>query len=123
MGVSIRFDDIPKGKRNLITDVPGVLVGHKTRGQGDVQTGVTAILPHGGNLFQEKIPAAVHVINGFGKTAGSIQIEELGTLETPILLTNTLSVGDVSSAVVRYMLEQNPDIGLTTGTVNPFVLE
>ena len=123
MGVSIRFDDIPKGKRNLITDVPGVLVGHKTRSQGDVQTGVTAILPHGGNLFQEKVPAAVHVINGFGKTAGSIQIEELGTLETPILLTNTLSVGDVSSAVVRYMLEQNPDIGLTTGTVNPFVLE
>ena len=69
MGVSIRFDDIPKGKRNLITDVPGVLVGHKTRGQGDVQTGVTAILPHGGNLFQEKIPAAVHVINGLNKEA------------------------------------------------------
>lgn len=123
MGLSICFDGIPKGKRNLITDVPGVLVGHKTLSCGDIQTGVTAVLPHGGNLFQEKVPAAVHVINGFGKTAGSIQIGELGTLETPILLTNTLSVGDVSSALVRYMLERNPDIGLTTGTVNPLVLE
>lgn len=123
MGVSIQFDKIPKGKRNLITDVPGVLVGHKTLSRGEIQTGVTAILPHSGNLFQEKVPAAVHVINGFGKTAGSIQIEEMGTLETPILLTNTLSVGDVSSALIRYMLEQNPDIGITTGTVNPLVLE
>ena len=123
MGLSICFDDIPKGRRNLITDVPGVLVGHATLSRGDVQTGVTAVLPHSGNIFQEKVPAAVHVINGFGKTAGSIQIQELGTLETPILLTNTLSVGDVSSALVRYMLEQNPDIGLTTGTVNPLVLE
>ena len=123
MGLSICFDDIPKGRRNLFTDVPGVLVGHATLSRGDVQTGVTAVLPHSGNIFQEKVPAAVHVINGFGKTAGSIQIQELGTLETPILLTNTLSVGDVSSALVRYMLEQNPDIGLTTGTVNPLVLE
>jgi D-aminopeptidase len=93
------------GSWNSITDVPGVRVGHKTLFRGtDVRTGVTAVLPHGGNLFQEKVPAAVMVGNGFGKLAGSTQIEELGNIETPIVLTNTLSVGTAVQAVVRFML-------------------
>ncbi|ASS77141.1 aminopeptidase [Tumebacillus algifaecis] len=111
------------GAGNRITDVPGVQVGHCTLDDGPIKTGVTAILPHGGNLFQDKVLAVAHVINGFGKTTGTIQIEELGTIETPILLTNTLSVGQVSDALIAYMLEQNAEIGVTTGTVNPVVCE
>ena len=81
------------GPLNAITDVDGVLVGHTTLVRGDnVRTGVTAILPHGGNLFREKVPGAVFVGNGFGKLAGSTQVNELGEIETPILLTSTLSV-------------------------------
>ncbi len=114
---------MPKGGKNLITDVPGVKVGHCTLQNGSVQTGVTSILPHGGNCFREKCPAAAHVINGFGKSAGLVQVQELGTLETPILLTNTLSVGTAMTALVRRMLAENPDIGVTTGTVNPVVME
>ena len=75
---------LPHGPRNLISDVPGVTVGHCTLADGEVQTGVTALLPHPGDLFHEKVPAAAHVINGFGKTTGLVQIQELGTLETPI---------------------------------------
>lgn len=119
----LSFGEIPSGETNRITDVPGVLVGHKTLCSGDIQTGVTAVLPHGGNLFREKVPAAVHVINGFGKTVGSIQMEELGTLETPIVLTNTLSVGTASTALIRYMLNQCPEIGDTSVTLNPVVCE
>ena len=112
------------GHRNLITDVPGVTVGHATiRDGGSVNTGVTAVLPHGGNLFRDKVLAASAVINGFGKTIGLMQVEELGTIETPILLTNTLSVGTAATALVKYMLAQNEDIGRTTGTVNPLVCE
>ncbi len=93
------------GSWNAITDVPGVLVGHHTLIEGtDVRTGVTAILPHGGNIFQEKVPAAVHIGNGFGKLIGTSQIEELGTLETPILLTNTLNVPKVADALLDHML-------------------
>ena len=113
----------PRGPRDLITDVPGVRVGHATLKGGDVHTGVTAVLPHGGNCFREKVMAGASVINGFGKSVGLIQIEELGTIETPILLTNTLSVGTVCEALTRYMLEDNPDIGVTTGTVNCLVTE
>lgn len=113
----------PAGKRNLISDVPGVKVGHVTISEGDVHTGVTAVLPHGGNLFKEKVMAGVSVINGFGKSAGLIQIEELGTIETPIVMTNTLSTGTALTALVRYMLEQNEEIGVTTGTVNGVVTE
>ncbi|HBA62323.1 MAG TPA: aminopeptidase [Lachnospiraceae bacterium] len=112
-----------KGERNLISDVPGVTVGHCTVSDGAVQTGVTAVLPHSGNLFRDKVMAACHVLNGFGKTTGLVEIEEMGFLETPVLLTNTLSVGTVSTALVEYMLEQNPEIGNTTGTVNPVVCE
>src|SRR5262249_54917652 len=88
---------LPPGPLNAITDVDGVLVGHTTLIRGDnVRTGVTAILPHGGNLFREKVPGAVFVGNGFGKLAGSTQVNELGEIETPILLTSTLSVPRVA---------------------------
>lgn len=93
------------GKLNSITDVAGVKVGHTTLIAGDsIRTGVTAILPHGGNIFQQKVPAAVYVGNGFGKLAGSTQIVELGNLETPIILTNTLSVPTAMNAVIGYTL-------------------
>jgi len=97
----------PTGARNAITDVEGVRVGHTTIVEGDrIRTGVTAILPHGGNLFQDKVAGAVFVGNAFGKLAGSTQVNELGTIETPIVLTNTLSVGTAMDAVVRYTLAQ-----------------
>ncbi|MYL29600.1 S58 family peptidase [Halobacillus halophilus] len=111
------------GERNQITDVPGVKVGHQTRMEGKARTGVTVILPHEGNLFKQKLLAASHVINGFGKTTGLIQVDEMGTLETPIALTNTFAVGRVYDALVDYSLERNPEIGRTTGTVNPVVGE
>jgi len=95
------------GPANAITDVEGVRVGHRTRIEGDsVRTGVTAILPHGGDLFSAKVPAAVYVGNGFGKAAGFLQVRELGNIETPIVLTNTLSVGRAIEAVVAWTLEQ-----------------
>ena len=97
----------PPGPLNAITDVAGVLVGQVTLVRGDsVRTGVTAVLPHGGNLFQDKVAGAVFVGNAFGKLAGSTQVGELGTIETPIVLTNTLSVGTAVEAVVRYTLAQ-----------------
>ena len=95
------------GQWNAITDVAGVTVGHRTLVLGDsVRTGVTAILPHRGNLFQEKVPAAVFVGNGFGKLAGSTQVEELGNLETPIVLTNTLGVPAAMEGLIAYTLSQ-----------------
>src|SRR4051812_28340995 len=97
----------PPGALNAITDVAGVRVGHTTIVDGDrVRTGVTAIVPHGGNLFQDKVAGAVFVGNAFGKLAGSTQVNELGTIETPIILTNTLSVGTAIDAVVRYTIGQ-----------------
>ncbi|WP_408010127.1 P1 family peptidase [Pseudalkalibacillus sp. A8] len=119
----VRIGKLEPGKLNAITDVEGVTVGHVTLSDGDVQTGVTAVLPHQGNVFREKLIASSHVINGFGKTVGTIQMEELGVLETPILLTNTLSIGTAADALIEYMLELNPEIGRTTGTVNPVVGE
>lgn len=112
-----------KGQKNLITDVPGVTVGHSTIKEGIINTGVTAIFPHQENVFKEKVVASSAVLNGFGKSVGLIQIEELGTIETPIILTNTLSVGTALNALVKYMIEQNEDIGITTGTVNCVVTE
>lgn len=114
---------LPRGVRNLITDVPGVTVGNVTLRDGKINTGVTALLPHGGNLFLDKVMAAAEVVNGFGKSVGLIQIEEMGTIETPIILTNTFSVGTALTAVTKRMMEQNPDIGRTTGTVNCVVTE
>jgi len=95
------------GQWNAISDVAGVKVGSVTVWEGeDVRTGVTVILPHDGNIFQEKVPAAIYIGNGFGKAMGFLQIEELGTLETPISLTNTLNVGLVADAIVEYTLQQ-----------------
>lgn len=95
------------GQFNAITDVPGVQVGHTTIIQGsDIRTGVTSILPHSGNIFQQKVPAAIYVGNGFGKLAGYTQVKELGNLETPIILTNTLSVPTAVNAVIGYTLNQ-----------------
>jgi D-aminopeptidase len=111
------------GKLNSITDVEGVKVGHVTLNDGHIKTGVTAILPHDGNIFRDKVMASSCVINGFGKSMGLIQIDEMGTIETPIILTNTLSVGTAFDGVVEYMLLHNEDIGRTTGTVNPVVCE
>ena len=119
----IKIGSLKTGLRNAITDVPGVKVGHATIDNSEVKTGVTVIMPHEGNIFREKVIAASHVINGFGKTVGTIQINELGTLETPIAMTNTLSVGTVMDALVDHMLEENEDIGDKTGTVNAVVCE
>jgi D-aminopeptidase len=103
--VGLRLGTLPAGALNAITDVAGVRVGHTTLIEGDnVRTGVTAILPHGGNLFREKVPAAAVVANGFGKLAGSTQVNELGEIETPILLTSTLNVPRVADALLDYML-------------------
>lgn len=103
----IEIGVLQPGTLNAITDVPGVQVGHTTIIQGDdIRTGVTSILPHSGNIFQEKVPAAIYVGNGFGKLAGYTQVKELGNLETPIILTNTLSVPTAMNAVIRYTLHQ-----------------
>ncbi len=113
---------LPTGTENAITDVPGVLVGQTTVIEGDaVRTGVTAILPHGGNLFQDKVPGAVHIGNAFGKLAGSTQVVELGTIETPVVLTNTLSVWDAARAVVTHVLGLRGNEGVRS--VNPLVGE
>lgn len=119
---------LDKGKLNSITDVAGVQVGHVTleenlADQEAIRTGVTAILPHSGNLFEEKTPAASFVLNGFGKTVGLIQIEELGVLESPIMLTNTFSVAAVLQGTMDYMLRKNPAIGDSTSSLNLVVGE
>ncbi|MFC7392241.1 P1 family peptidase [Scopulibacillus cellulosilyticus] len=119
----IKIGRMKTGKRNAITDVAGVTVGHCTLSNGDMQTGVTAVLPHQDNIFQEKLIAASHVFNGFGKSMGLVQINELGILETPIILTNTLSIGIAADALIKYMLRNNQDIGRSSGTVNPVVCE
>ncbi|MEM9830095.1 MAG: P1 family peptidase [Bacteroidota bacterium] len=107
--MSLEIGVVPTGSKNAITDVSGVLVGHTTLVKGDsIRTGVTAVLPHSGNLFREKVPAAMYVGNGFGKLAGYTQVEELGTIETPIVLTNTLSVSTAVQALITHTL-QNPE--------------
>ncbi len=120
------------GKNNAITDIPGVAVGHKTiiegegeliPGKGPIRTGVTMILPHGGNIFKEKVPAGVFVANGYGKATGIPQIFETGCLETPIAMTNTLNVGLVFDALVSHAIRNNPEIGIKTGSVAPIVTE
>jgi D-aminopeptidase len=112
----------PPGPLNAITDVEGVRVGHTTLVEGEaVRTGVTAIVPHGGNVFQDKVAGAVFVGNAFGKLAGSTQVAELGTIETPIVLTNTLSVGTAVDAVARYTIAQPGNEQVRS--VNPLVGE
>lgn len=123
---------LPTGTHNAITDVASVRVGHTTLiagdgplrpGQGPVRTGVTVILPHPDNLFQEKVVAVAHTINGFGKACGLEQVRELGLLETPIALTNTLNVWLMADALAQHAVQQNPAIGIHTSTVNPVVGE
>ncbi|HQS52990.1 MAG TPA: P1 family peptidase [Daejeonella sp.] len=105
--MGLKIGVMPAGTLNAITDVPGVKVGHKTLIVGEsVRTGVTAILPHDGNLFQSKVPAAVFAGNGFGKLSGTTQIDELGTLESPVILTNTLNVAEGIQAVIEHTLAQ-----------------
>ena len=105
--LGLTFGPYEPGTKNAITDVPGVLVGQVTLSEGDnVRTGVTAILPHAGNLFQDKVAGAVFVYNAFGKLIGSTQVNELGQIETPIVLTNTLSVFDAASAVAHWTIAQ-----------------
>lgn len=117
------FGSLDPGPANAITDVAGVRVGHATLVDGDVRTGFTAVVPHDGDLFRDKLPAAVEVVNGFGKSVGLMQVDELGQLETPILMTNTLAVGTGFDALVSRALQANPDIGRETGTVDPVVME
>ncbi|MGD9713862.1 MAG: P1 family peptidase [Thermomicrobiales bacterium] len=130
--IGLSIGDFPPGPANAITDVEGVSVGHATvwfgdgalkPGYGPARTGVTVILPHPGNLFAERVPAAVFVFNGFGKCMGLEQVAELGVLETPIALTSTLCVGRVADALVTHALRENPGIGIDQATANPFVGE
>jgi D-aminopeptidase len=120
--LGLTFGVLPTGPLNMITDVEGVKVGHLTLIEGDsLRTGITAVLPHGGNLFREKVPGAVFVGNGFGKLAGSTQVNELGQIETPILLTNTLSVPQVADGLIAYMLSL-PGME-DVRSINPLVAE
>ena len=120
------------GKLNAITDVQGIKVGHSTiiegngkliPGKGPIRTGITVILPHEGNIFREKVRASAFVLNGYGKTIGLVQIEELGYIESFIALTNTLNVPLVADALIDYHLKENPDIGITTSSINVVVAE
>jgi D-aminopeptidase len=125
----IVIGNLQPGEKNCITDVTGVHVGHVTLDypldeNGEVAcTGVTAILPHNGNLFKQKVTAASYVLNGFGKTTGLIQVNELGVIESPIMLSNTFAVPAVTQGTLEYLLEQNEEIGISTGTVNIVVGE
>lgn len=130
--LGIVVGSLPPGPLNAITDVKGVRVGQVTLvrgdgklvpGQGPVRTGVTAILPHGGDLWREKVPAATWVLNGTGEMTGSIWINTQGALEVPILLTNTMNIGKVMDGVVAYMLKKYPDIGIGDDVVAPTVAE
>ncbi|PID91802.1 MAG: aminopeptidase [Bacteroidetes bacterium] len=120
--LGIVIGEMETGRFNAITDVSGVSVGHVTKIEGcDTRTGVTAILPHPGNIFQQKVPAAIYIGNGFGKLIGYSQVRELGNIETPIILTNTLSVAIAADALIDYSLEQPGNGDLRS--VNPLVGE
>ncbi|MDD7739891.1 MAG: P1 family peptidase [Lachnospiraceae bacterium] len=118
-----KIGHLPIGERNKITDVPGVQVGHWTRKEGKQNTGITVILPGRDNPFLKKYTASGYVHNGFGKTCGLVQVEELGILETPIALTSTLSVGKTADAVVSYMIEETRKEGQEVYSINPVVGE
>lgn len=119
----VKSDSLPHGKLNKITDVEGVLVGHSTIDNENSKTGVTVIMPSNDNIFAKKLTAAVHVINGYGKTSGLMQIDELGILESPIALTNTLNVGLVQDALIGYMLERSAKEGIEIKSINTVVGE
>ncbi|MEA2070880.1 MAG: P1 family peptidase [Asgard group archaeon] len=128
----LNVGEIPPAKKNFISDVPGVSVGHKTLikgegklkvGKGPIRTGITIILLHTKNIFKHKVRAASFIMNGFGKTTGLPQLNELGTIETPIAITNTLNVGKVWDAIIDWMIKNNKQIGITQGSVSPLVTE
>ena len=119
----ITIGRLPTGALNKITDVQGVLVGHKTVNQDDNHTGITVIIPGPGNCFSEKFIASGYIHNGFGKTCGLPQIQELGTLETPIALTNTLNVGLVADGLVEYTIRQCKQDNVAVTSINPVVGE
>jgi D-aminopeptidase len=128
----VRFGDLPTGPRNMLSDVPGVKVGHSTiirgsgplkPGSGPVRTGVTAILPHDGNTFQRPVKGAYFDFNGCGGLGGALQIREFGIIDTPIMLTNTMSMGAVADATIRHMIRANPSVGITADTIIPIVSE
>ncbi len=130
--LGIRIGRYPTGRYNAITDVPGVLVGHSTIirgsgklivGKGPARTGVTAILPNGGNIFRDRVAGSAFVLNGAGELSGMSQVMEWGLIETPILLTNTLSVGICSQSIVNYMVEKYPGIGIEHDVIIPVVGE
>jgi D-aminopeptidase len=118
-----RIGDLPAGPLNSMGDVAGVSVGHATLADGPVQTGVTIVRPHAGDCFMQKVPAGVAVINGFGKSVGLVQVQELGVLESPIALTNTFAVGTVATGLIRSAIAAQPDIGRQLPTLNPLVFE
>ena len=118
-----RIGRLPSGARDAITDVAGVTVGHATLDAGDVHTGVTVVRPHGADPYLQRVPAGFTVLNGFGKSVGLMQVEELGVLETPIALTNTFAVPVVAAAQIRQCLAANPDCGRSLPTLNPLVFE
>lgn len=118
-----RIGTLPSGPRDAITDVAGVTVGHATLADGEVQTGVTVLRPHAGDPYLQRVPAGFAVLNGFGKSVGLLQVEELGVLETPIALTNTFSVPAVAAAQIRHCVAANPECGRSLPTVNPLVFE
>jgi D-aminopeptidase len=115
--------DFPAGPRRSIADVAGVTVGHRTIATGALQTGVTVVVPHLADPYLQKLPAAAVVINGYGKSVGLLQLNELGVLETPIALTNTFAVGTVATAQIRAAIAAHPGLARTTTTVNPVVFE
>lgn len=119
----VQVGELPKGERNKISDVSGVTVGHYTIDTAEHKTGVTVVMPAQDNIFQSKMTAACFVLNGFGKTTGLMQIEELGTLETPIALTNTLNVGLVHDAMVEYMIQRCSAEHIEVRSINPIVCE
>lgn len=118
-----RIGTLPAGPRDAISDVGEIRVGHVTLDREGIQTGVTVVVPHVGDPFADKIPAAAAVINGFGKSVGLMQVEELGVFETPIALTNTFSVGAVMQAQIREAMAAHPRLGREWATVNPLVFE
>jgi D-aminopeptidase len=119
----IEIGKLPKGKLNKITDVSGVSVGHCTIDTEDHKTGVTVVIPSPNNIFANKLIAATHVLNGYGKTVGLLQIDELGTLESPIFLTNTLNVGIVQDAAIEHMIQQCSLDGIYLESINTVVGE
>ncbi len=114
---------LPEGPHNRLSDVADITVGQVTLNQGEIQTGVTVIYPHQQDLFLNKVAAGASIINGFGKSIGLIQLEELGTIETPIALSNTFAVPILAQAQIRQAFTQHPQIGREWSTVNPLVLE